>query len=114
MSARILHIARSEDWLAAQQMGEYRNDSLTTEGFIHCSKAEQVVGVANSFFVDQHGLVLLVIDPSRLKSELGWETSPGSEELFPHIHGPLNLEAVIHVLAFEPGLDGKFSLPPLK
>ncbi len=63
-------------------------------------------------YAGQPGLVLLVIDPARLTSELRWE--PGVDlatELFPHIYGPINLDAVVHVIDFEPGLDGKFHLP---
>jgi uncharacterized protein (DUF952 family) len=96
----------------AQSSGVYSADSLSNQGFIHCSKADQVLRVANSFYAGQSGLVILVIDPSRLKPGLRWE--PGtdkSDELFPHIFGPLNLDAVINVLEFPPGPDGKFSLP---
>ena len=58
------------------------------------------------------GLVLLVIDPGRLASELRWD--PGADlatELFPHIYGPINLDAVVQVIDFEPAPDGKFHLP---
>ncbi len=112
MSNFILHATTRSAWLAAQASGEYAADSLAGEGFIHCSTAEQILGVADRFFAGQHGLVLLVIDPERLSSELRWE--PGVDlatELFPHIYGPINLEAVADVLAFEPGPDGKFHLP---
>ncbi len=57
-------------------------------------------------------MVILMIDPSRLQAELRWE--PGADktdELFPHIYGPLEVEAVMCVYEFEPGLDGHFSLP---
>jgi uncharacterized protein (DUF952 family) len=85
---------------------------LTSEGFIHCSKANQIMRVANTFFTNLPGLVILVIDPSRLKPELRWETGTDkADELFPHIYGPLNLEAVVRVLDFEPGPEGMFSLP---
>jgi uncharacterized protein (DUF952 family) len=65
---------------------------------------------------------LLVIDPSRLRPELRWEPPshptpqadlPPSDEHFPHLYGPLNLEAVVRVVDFEPNPDGRFSLPPL-
>jgi uncharacterized protein (DUF952 family) len=108
----LLHATTQATWSAAQASGEYAADSLAREGFIHCSTAEQILGVADRFFAGRHGLVLLVIDPARLSPELRWE--PGTDlaaELFPHIYGPINLEAVVGVLAFEPGPDGKFHLP---
>jgi len=115
----ILHLASNDAWLAATKKGAYRADSLSTEGFIHCSKSSQIVDVANAFYHGQHGLVLLLIDPSKLKPELRWEppaepepTHARAGDLFPHIYGPLNLDAVVKVIPFEPGADGSFSLPP--
>jgi uncharacterized protein (DUF952 family) len=114
----ILHLASNEAWLAASNAGIYHTDSLSEEGFIHCSKPSQIAGVANTFYRGQLGLVLLVIDPSRVQSELKWEPPAEPEptharegELFPHIYGPLNLEAVLEVLPFEPDDDGNFTLP---
>jgi len=115
----ILHLASNDAWLAAAKRGAYYADSLSTQGFIHCSKPSQVVGVANTFYHGQHGLVLLVIDPSMLEPELKWEppaepepTHARAGDLFPHIYGPLNLDAVVKVLPFEPCVDGFFNLPP--
>jgi uncharacterized protein (DUF952 family) len=108
----ILHATTRAAWSAAQASGEYAADSLAEQGFIHCSKPDQILGVAERFLTGQHGLVLLVIDPARLSPELRWE--PGTDqaaELFPHIYGPINLSAVVDVLRFEPGPDGKFHLP---
>jgi uncharacterized protein (DUF952 family) len=107
----ILHATTREAWSAAQTNGQYTTDSLAGEGFIHCSKIGQILRVADTFYAGQHGLVLLVIDPRLLRPELCWE--PGVDlptELFPHIHGPINLDAVVQVLPFEPGPDGKFHL----
>ena len=112
MSKFILHAASRTAWSDAQKTGEYAADSLAGQGFIHCSKASQILRVANSFYAGQHGLVLLVIDPARLTSELRWE--PGVDiaiQLFPHIYGTINLDAVVDVLEFEPGVDGSFQLP---
>ncbi len=112
MTEHIYHLTSRISWAAAQKSGEYSADSLTNAGFIHCSKADQIMRVANAFFTNQHGLAILVIDPSKLKSEVRWEVGTDkTDELFPHIYGPLDLEAVDRVLDFEPGMDGKFHLP---
>ena len=118
MTEMILHLASNDAWLAAAKAGIYRADSLSTVGFIHCSKSSQIVGVANSFYRGQQGLVLLVIDPSKLESELKWEPPAEPEpsharagDLFPHLYGRLNLSAVVDVITFEPNVDGNFSLP---
>jgi uncharacterized protein (DUF952 family) len=108
----ILHVTSRTAWFAAKKSGEYNADSLSRDGFIHCSKVDQVLRVANLVFAGQLGLVLLVIDPARLSSELRWE--PGVDlatELFPHIYGPINLDSVVDALTFEPATDGKFQLP---
>jgi uncharacterized protein (DUF952 family) len=56
--------------------------------------------------------VLLEIDPSQLQSELRWEAGTDKpEESFPHIHGPLNIEAVCGVYDFSPDPDGLFTFP---
>ena len=112
MNDLILHATYRTSWSAAQKSGQYTADSLAGEGFIHCSKVDQILRVADLIFAGQHGLVLLVIDPARLLSELRWE--PGVDlatELFPHVYGFINLDAVVDVLDFEPGTDGKFHLP---
>ncbi|MBP6015775.1 MAG: DUF952 domain-containing protein [Candidatus Promineofilum sp.] len=109
----ILHITTRADWDATQALGDYRLDTLTTEGFIHCSTREQVLGTANKFYRGQTDLVLLLIDPAKLLAELVYEDSYDSGIAFPHIYGPLNLDAVTQVIPFPPSSDGTFVLPPL-
>jgi uncharacterized protein (DUF952 family) len=102
----ILHISTRQAWGEAQQSGEYRAPSLETEGFIHCSSSGQILAVANRFYRGQTGLVLLWIDPEKVKAEIRWEAADGEE--FPHIYGPLNLDAVLDARDFPPGPDGFF------
>jgi len=109
----IYHITKRIAWSGAQEFGEYRADSSGQVGFIHCSKINQVMRVANQYYSGQSGLVILMVDSSRLKADIRWE--PGTDkrdELFPHIYGPINLDAVVGVFAFEPDREGSFTLPP--
>ncbi|UBF28501.1 DUF952 domain-containing protein [Kovacikia minuta CCNUW1] len=105
----ILHITARSHWQQAQQIGVYRPDSLSSEGFIHCSTPAQVVRTANAFFAGQSGLLLLCIEPEFVQPEIRYETADGDQ--FPHIYGALNLDAVTQVVEFEPEPDGKFELP---
>ena len=105
----IIHITKRQRWERAKNIGIYRAESLESEGFIHCSKATQINKVANRFFRHQTELVLLFIDSDKVKAEIRYEMADG--ELFPHIYGELNLDAVYEVIDFEPGEDGLFELP---
>jgi uncharacterized protein (DUF952 family) len=51
---------------------------------------------------------LLCIEEEKLTAPVRYENLEGGKELFPHIYGPLNLEAVAQALAFSPGAEGKF------
>lgn len=107
----ILHITTRTEWEQARAAGDYRADSLAAEGFIHCSTPEQVLGTANSLFRGRADLLLLVIDPSRLSAKLVYEDSYQTGMDFPHIYGPLNLDAVSDAVSFPPSPDGTFELP---
>ncbi len=107
----ILHITEREAWEQAKNSGRYEAESLHSQGFIHCSRPDQVIPVANCLFRGQTSLVLLCIDTDRAVPEICHENLEGGSELFPHIYGALNLDAVTAVLDFEPGCDGRFALP---
>ena len=116
----IYHITSREAWDRARQRGDYRTESLETDGFIHCSTEEQVVPVAEHLFRGDRDLYLLMIEPSLLDSDLKWEPPaegappPGVPEgdLFPHIYGPINLDAIVKVFDLHSNPDGKYNFPP--
>ncbi|HXS64375.1 MAG TPA: DUF952 domain-containing protein [Streptosporangiaceae bacterium] len=116
MGVAVYHIAFSEDWAEAARVGEYtistRGLTLEQQGFIHASDAHQVALVANSFYLADDGLIALVIDTDRLRSPVRYEKVPGSDEPFPHIYGPINVDAVIATTPLERGSDGRFSFTP--
>jgi uncharacterized protein (DUF952 family) len=112
--AKILHLAFEHDWAAAKAAGAYR---MSTRGvslddgatFIHASRPEQVGATANRFYADvDEPLLLLVIDTERLISALCDEDVDGRGTTFPHIYGPLNLDAVVDVLTYQRGPDGRW------
>lgn len=107
--AIIFHIAPREAFAATQ--ASYSPPAFKTEGFVHCSTAQQVIKVADARFRGQTGLVLLCIDTEKVNAEIRYENLEGGQELFPHIYGEINTDAVVQVVEFEPGTDGYFTLP---
>lgn len=108
-----MHLCSTDEWSSASSQGELRPESLSSVGFIHLSKPEQVHLPANRLYRDRQDLVLLHIDPTRLDSPIRWElgvaTDPDSM-LFPHLYGALPVSAVINVTSYRPAADGTF--PP--
>jgi len=111
VSALILHIAQRGDWQRSEGQGSYRCSSLLDEGFIHCSTPEQVLIPANERFRGRQDLLLLCIEVERLDCELRYEDCYDSGMAFPHVYGPIGLDAVVAVVDFPPGDDGRFELP---
>ncbi len=115
-SGAIIHICSRSDWQAALDQGAYQADSLGTSGFIHCSLPSQILGTAKRYYSGRIDLVLLWINPLHLKAEVRWEAGdtgiPGDASIFPHVYGPINLDAVMAVLDFPPDADGVFRVVP--
>ncbi len=109
----IYHIAYENDWQRALEADEYtvstKGRTLGEQGFIHASDAHQVALVANFIYAGDDGLIVLVIDPERLRPEVRYESMPGSDEAFPHIYGPLDVSAVTGTLPLRRGPDGRFA-----
>lgn len=99
----LYHLALRQEWNNARRDGNYRRSTrgqgLEEVGFIHLSFAHQVDATAQRFYSDVPlgELLVLSIDPLHL-TDLGLEVlqepALGSRELFPHLYGPLPLQAV--------------------
>ena len=95
----IFHIALTRDWEAARVVGEYRVSTLGATldgvGFIHCSFREQVERIGSLRYVAvSEPMTVLDIDRLRLSVPVRVENLEDGSELFPHIYGPLPVEAV--------------------
>ncbi len=91
----IYHVTSKQEWEWAKRNGFFEAPSLKSEGFIHCSQAQQVPGVLERYYKGKTDLVKLVIDPSKLIHELKYELAPSVNEEFPHVFGVINVDAVI-------------------
>lgn len=111
MNNKLYHFTSKSEYEAAKTKGVYTPESLQSEGFIHFSKEEQVLQSANLFGKGQHDLVLLCINPAQLEAKVVYENTTSGNELFPHLYGPLNLDAVEKVVDFPPNTEGLFEWP---
>ena len=111
LSTLIYHIADSNQWEQAQVSQFYTHQSLHSEGFIHCSTKEQLEDTANHYFGENDQVLVLFIDPSKLESEVVYETATRGGD-YPHIYGPINISAIVRSKQYKRrGKKFKFNLP---
>ncbi len=107
----VFHLCTRDAAHHALASGQYHADSLEQEGFIHLSRAHQVLPTARAYFAGVPEVVLLVIDPTLLAAPLVYEPpaplpsdTPKSDEpgeLYPHCYGPIDAAAIVNVMELE-------------
>ena len=105
----LFHITTRSAWELALEAGHYVPAAFASDGFIHLSEERQWFRTARRFYRGQTGLVLLVIDEKRLETAVRREAADG--ELFPHLYGPLNLDAVTSVYDLPLDANGEVLAP---
>ena len=91
---KIYHIVLPEVWEKFKDEKFYEADSLASEGFIHCSFADQLEAVLQRYYKGAEQVLILTIDTEKLTSKLVKEPSTNNE-IYPHIYGQINLDSVI-------------------
>jgi uncharacterized protein (DUF952 family) len=108
----IYKILTATDWEQAQRAGRFAgSDDDRRDGFIHFSDGNTVLGTARKYFAGQSDLMLLAVDPARL-ADLRWERSR-DDALFPHLYGPLDLDAVTQADRLPDDLDAADAIADL-
>jgi uncharacterized protein (DUF952 family) len=107
----IYHVLKTVDWQSASKEKFYQPAAFAQDGFIHCCQAEMIEHVGNDYYRGEKGLALLAIDPRAVNAEIKYEDTVGGGFAFPHIYGPLNVDAVRAVIDFSPNPDGSFNIP---
>ena len=96
----IFHIVLKSEWENQKSLPEYTAASLAIESFIHASRLEQIAATLSRFFARElDNVVILKIDTTLLLPKLVYE--PAGDELFPHIFGEINKNAVVDILGDE-------------
>ena len=97
----IFHLTEPDLWRRSMEEGQHtgstRGRELADEGFIHCSTAEQWPAVRALFYADVDDLLLLHIDEKRLTDPVVYEQLGDAPAPFPHVYGPIPLDAVVRV-----------------
>lgn len=100
----IVHITERALWDAARERGTYemstRGRTLQEQGFIHFSTRDQLPRVASFLYGSYDGpdeLVILVVDPGLLRVPVKYEAVEPDGEEFPHVYGPVPVDAVVDV-----------------
>ncbi len=108
-AAKEIYLLRSkEEAGAALKQTFITSPSLTEEGFLHGSATvEQCLAVANRKYAKVKELVAMVVETSKLTSKLQYDKAKDGQ-LYPHIYGPLNREAVVEVRDVRQDGSGKF------
>jgi uncharacterized protein (DUF952 family) len=93
---KIYHIVLPEVWGKFKDEELYEAESLATEGFIHCSFAEQLDGVLGRYYQGVNTVLVLEIETDKLTSKLVNEPSTNNE-IYPHIYGKINTDAIVGI-----------------
>lgn len=111
METRIYKIVTAAQWAQAEKAKLFAGAPIDiADGYIHLSTAAQVRETAAKHFSGQPGLMLVAIDTSALSHPLKWEVSRGGA-LFPHLYGPLSMQAVVSVCQLPLGANGQHLFP---
>ncbi|WP_374274756.1 DUF952 domain-containing protein [Brevundimonas sp.] len=104
-------IVEAADWAEAREAGVFEGSTVDrADGYIHLSTRDQLEETARRHYAGQDDLRLLLVDLTGLGGAVVWEPSRDGA-LFPHIYGPLPVQAVIRDDAFAVGDDGGITSP---
>lgn len=101
------HLVPKNAWDQQKDNAEYLPEAFGQDGFIHCTNGlDKLVEIANLFYTsDPRPFLALILDVSRIESPVRYDDP---DELFPHIYGPLNTNAVVGLLEVRREENGTF------
>ncbi len=101
-------LSSQAEYQQALDNGSLVRESLQSEGFIHASPRSQLNRIANKYYQGKEQPLILVVDKKLISPQVKWEPATGG--LYPHIYGPLNINAVTHAEEISLADDGNFHI----
>ncbi len=104
----IYHLVTETEYARSEGGGSFLPANFREHGFTHCALEAAVIPVANDYYSNTADtLLLLQIEPEKLKSETKYEPAKpgkgagtahvGAAVVFPHVYGPIDDGAVVGV-----------------
>jgi uncharacterized protein (DUF952 family) len=107
----VYKLCHENEWRAAETLRSFvGSEHDQRDGFIHFSTAAQLQATAEKYFARQSDLLLVTVAADALGAALRYEPSRGGD-LFPHLYGPLDFNAVVAVDAIPLNENGDLVLP---
>ena len=109
MRETIYHLVPESEFRTQIEGNTYIPARFAQDGFIHCTgDVDTVLAVANDYFAGvEESVLVLVIETAKVKAEVRLEPAAPVEgsgsshlehtQLFPHIYGGLNMDAVVEI-----------------
>ena len=111
MTDLIYHLARRDDLDAAEKTGQYQGSAEDLrDGFLHFSSAAQICESARRHRAGEADLILIEVAAPLLGDSLVWEVSRSGQK-FPHLYGPVPLNAITRRADLPIGPDGQHVFP---
>lgn len=102
-----LHLTPVETWERQRTGPTYVPESYEQDGFVHTTIGTgALLDVANMFYTsDPRPHIALILDLTSITAETRHDDASG---LYPHIYGPINVDAVLGTLVARRSPDGRF------
>jgi uncharacterized protein (DUF952 family) len=111
MTGIIYKIVPASLWAEAEATGVFGGAPIDlSDGYIHFSTGAQARRTAELYFKGQDDLLLVAVDGDKLGDALKYEPSRDGD-LFPHLYGPLPLDAVLWKKPMPMREDGLHDFP---
>lgn len=101
------HLVPEAVWESQNLARYYEPEPFAQEGFIHCTDTlEELIAVGNRYYrEDPRAFMVLAIDCEQVEAPVIYEDE---HQLFPHIYGALNTDAVLSARPVSRAPDGRF------
>lgn len=113
MTGFTYHLVPHAFWQAQNPDSDYQPEPMQAgrENFIHCTDgAFNLAATANRYYRNVPGdFVALLLDLAKVKAPVKYEDTG---QIYPHIYGSLNRDAIVKVVPMPRAVAGQEFLPP--